>query len=40
MLAPLPPSSSVALLPVPAIARAIPFPTPVEPVNAILSMSG
>jgi hypothetical protein len=38
--APLPPNSSVAFLSVPAIARAIFFPTSVEPVNAILCIPG
>ncbi|CAB4536263.1 unannotated protein [freshwater metagenome] len=40
IFAPLPPSSSVALFLVPAIAFAIALPTPVEPVNATLSTPG
>ncbi len=39
MLAALPPSSSVARLPLPAIERWMPLPTSVEPVKAILSTS-
>ena len=37
MFAPLPPSSSVRRLPVPASSRWIHFPTPVEPVKAIFA---
>ncbi len=40
MLAALPPSSRVTFLSVPAIARAIALPTPVDPVKATLSTSG
>ncbi len=40
MLAPLPPSSSVARLSVPAICRAMDLPTAVEPVKATLFTSG
>ncbi len=40
MFAALPPSSSVSLVPVPASSRWIAFPTPVDPVNAILFTSG
>ena len=40
MFAPLPPSSSVRRVPVPASARRIALPTPVEPVNATLSSPG
>ena len=40
ILAPLPPSSRVKPLPVPATERAISFPTSVDPVNAILLIPG
>ncbi len=40
MFAPLPPSSSVSFLRVPATVRAISLPTAVEPVNATLFTSG
>ena len=40
MLAALPPSSSVAFLPVPAMLFWMSLPTPVLPVKAILSMPG